>query len=160
MMTKRSLPIFNWFAFDDKTYHSIFEEFSRCPLELYRFRIMNAPFMEMDLFWRTLIKFYGVPSIGMDFLFLFSTHTHTYAVLRFAFANILQLCLDWLRKPIDLFHRWIHPHMDIVVPIPAHWVIGLMNDASCILLFTVWSVKLAMEMILMVLQWHSNALRE
>lgn len=44
------------------------------------------------------------------------SHTHTH--LHIQLLSILQLCLDWLGKPIDLFHSWICAWIWIWLPLP------------------------------------------
>lgn len=67
--------------------------------------------MEMDLFWRTVIKFYGVPTIGMDFFIsLFETHAHTHmqylALHSQTYCNCVSIGLE--SQPTFFTDRSIH----------------------------------------------------
>lgn len=75
--------------------------------------------------------------------------------LRFVLFNIL-----WVYRTKRTFFSAPITNFSSRVPFHTPPVsIQLMNDVPHFLLFIVWSVKLAMEMILMVLQWHSNTQR-
>lgn len=136
----------HWHSFDGKC-GPFWTAIERC------LRIMNALFMEMNLFWRTTksaIKFYGFLSQSV-------WSTQSFCIYSPSFCIVFSIFRVYLGTNHFISHPPILFHVRCSI-----WGVSteLMNDVPLFLLFTVWSVKLAMEMILMVLQWHSNTQSE